>query len=76
MKIEKKKIDWKQVGKGLLNAVFELISMPLYIIMFVVFYHYWFNSDVSKDTLIFIVIIYFWVITSRKLSRTIGLTRW
>ena len=67
--LEKIKTIFKNIGNALLDSLFFL---P-HIIIIGLLYHSWFNSDVSRDFILFIVIVYFYIKVNNKLSGKLGM---
>lgn len=69
----KKWNKFKNVFWNFLDWFFGILS---YIIEFGIFYFLWFKSNISKETILFFIVIYFWIKVNHRLSRTLGLQGW
>lgn len=67
---------WEKFKEISLDLLLGFIGWLPHLILFWLFHHYWFNSDVSKDTILYFVIVFFGIMTSRKIKRMFGLQGW
>jgi len=61
------KITWKQIGINIKNMLIEwsykVGDNLIFFVLLLLFYLAWFHSDISRDTILFFVIVYFWIKT-------------